>query len=123
VFAVESVGGLTLHFEGLSFSIGTQRPPRSRGASHEAGDGEQFTDGVWTLPSPLTGAVVEIRVRTGEDVDAGQVLILVEAMKMQNELRSRVAGRVEAVLVETGQRVELGSPLVRVRQAEGEPQQ
>jgi biotin carboxyl carrier protein len=57
---------------------------------------------------------MDVRVSSGDTVEAGTVLIVVEAMKMLNELRSRVAGVVAAVNVEERQRVEIGTVLVEI---------
>ena len=58
--------------------------------------------------------VIEVRVASGDAVERGAVLIVVEAMKMLNELKSRVDGTVSAVPVEAGQRVEIGTTLVEI---------
>ncbi|HLF79848.1 MAG TPA: acetyl-CoA carboxylase biotin carboxyl carrier protein subunit [Dehalococcoidia bacterium] len=75
---------------------------------------DQFINGIWLLRAPLTGVVIDVRVAAGEAVEAGTVLVVVEAMKMLNELRSRVAGLVTAVNVEERQRVEIGTVLIEV---------
>ena len=78
-----------------------------------------------SLRAPLTGVVIEVRVAVGDVVAQGDVLMVVEAMKMLNELRARVAGEVESVLVEVRDRVELGADLLVIRQVvteEPEPQ-
>jgi biotin carboxyl carrier protein len=54
-------------------------------------------------------------VREGETVEAGQGLVVVEAMKMENELRATVAGVVEHVRVKAGDRVEKGAELVTLK--------
>jgi biotin carboxyl carrier protein len=90
--------------------IATARPKRGRGGRQD--DDDHFVDGAWTLHSPITGSVVEVRVAAGDDVEAGAILMVVEAMKMQNELRSRVGGTVSAITVEKGRRVETGSALL-----------
>jgi acetyl-CoA/propionyl-CoA carboxylase, biotin carboxylase, biotin carboxyl carrier protein len=59
----------------------------------------------------IPGRVVSVGVRDGESVEAGQRLLSVEAMKMENEIRAQRAGRVERVAVEPGQRVERGDEL------------
>jgi biotin carboxyl carrier protein len=51
-------------------------------------------------------------VSPGDEVQAGAVVVVIEAMKMQNELRARHAGTVKAVYVSVGQRVEQGAPLL-----------
>jgi biotin carboxyl carrier protein len=86
---------------------------RHRGRGRLA-EGDQFVDGRWLLRAPLTGVVVETRVAAGDEVIRGDVLLVVEAMKMLNELRSRVSGRVSVVQPEQGQRVEIGDVLVEI---------
>jgi len=55
--------------------------------------------------APMPGKIVRVLVATGETVQAGQGLVVVEAMKMQNEIRAPKSGRVERVLVAEGQAV------------------
>jgi len=64
------------------------------------------------LKSPMAGVVREIAVRADDEVSEGQVLCIVEAMKMQNELHARRGGTVKAVYVSVGQRVDQGTPLL-----------
>ncbi|HXR26867.1 MAG TPA: acetyl-CoA carboxylase biotin carboxyl carrier protein subunit [Candidatus Baltobacteraceae bacterium] len=59
----------------------------------------------------IPGRVVSVGVRDGDSVEAGQRLLSVEAMKMENEILAQRAGRVERVAVEPGQRVERGDEL------------
>jgi biotin carboxyl carrier protein len=58
--------------------------------------------------------VIEARVASGDTVAQGDVLMVVEAMKMLNELRARVPGLVSAVNNEAGDRVEIGTLLVEI---------
>ena len=60
-------------------------------------------DGV--LAAPLPGTVIEVFVKPGEMVEAGQVVLIIEAMKMKNSIRSIKDGVVAAVLVSAGQTV------------------
>jgi biotin carboxyl carrier protein len=89
--------------------VGTQTGRRGKGGpeSLDIDDG-----GEWVLKSPMAGVVQDIRVKADDEVEQGQVLIIVEAMKMQNELHARRAGTVKAVYVSVGQRVEQGTPLI-----------
>jgi biotin carboxyl carrier protein len=57
------------------------------------------------LVSPLPGTVIEVFVKPGEEVEAGQVVLIVEAMKMKNSIRSVRNGVVKNVLVSAGQTV------------------
>lgn len=60
----------------------------------------------------IPGVVVSVGVEAGDDVVAGQQLLVVEAMKMQNELRAPRDGRVEQVAVAPGDRIEVGNLLL-----------
>lgn len=58
-----------------------------------------------TLTAPLPGTVIEVFVKPGEQVEAGQVVLIIEAMKMKNSIRSIYGGTVNQVLVNQGQSV------------------
>ncbi|HTS87138.1 MAG TPA: acetyl-CoA carboxylase biotin carboxyl carrier protein subunit [Gemmatimonadales bacterium] len=64
------------------------------------------------LKAPMPGLVVRVLVAPGQKVAPGDGLVVLEAMKMENELRAAGAGVVEAVLVQPGQAVERGQVLV-----------
>jgi len=66
-----------------------------------------------TVTAPLPGTVVEIFVKPGEKVEAGQVLLVIEAMKMKNSIRSTWSGTIGEVLVGTGQAVAHKQALVK----------
>lgn len=67
------------------------------------------------LASPMPGKIVKVLVKEGETVAEGQTLLVMEAMKMQNELKSSCAGAVAKVHVEEGATVETGAKLVDVK--------
>ena len=64
------------------------------------------------IRSPMPGKILEVRVSEGVTVEAGQVLVVLEAMKMENELRSPRVGVVRDIRVKPGDAVELGQALV-----------
>jgi pyruvate carboxylase subunit B len=64
------------------------------------------------LVAPMPGLIVRVRVQAGDQVAAGQGLVVMEAMKMENELRVQAAGRVKTVFVTTGSVVEKGALLI-----------
>jgi biotin carboxyl carrier protein len=64
------------------------------------------------LVSPLPGTVISVSVRPGQRVQAGEELFVIEAMKMNNRIRSPRGGTVDRVLVEVGQPVSHGAPLL-----------
>ena len=66
------------------------------------------------LRAPMPGLIVQLRVQVGDTVAAGAGLVVMEAMKMENELRSVAAGKVRAVHVTVGAAVEKGALLVEL---------
>jgi biotin carboxyl carrier protein len=68
-----------------------------------------------TIRSPMPGRVVKVGAKAGDKVTAGQTIIVVEAMKMENELRATRAGTVTEVRCSEGAAVEAGQDLVIVR--------
>jgi biotin carboxyl carrier protein len=60
----------------------------------------------------MAGVVQEVLVQPGDEVEAGQIVMVIEAMKMQNDLHARRAGTVKAVYATVGQRVDQGAPLL-----------
>lgn len=65
------------------------------------------------LSSPMPGRIVSVSVTAGDRVEPGQLLLVIEAMKMQNELYSQAEARIDAVLVKAGDTVERGAALLR----------
>jgi biotin carboxyl carrier protein len=73
--------------------------------------GAREAQGRQQVVAPMPGKVVRILVQAGEEVEAGQGLLVVEAMKMQNEIRSPKGGTVERLYVQEGQPVNAGEVL------------
>lgn len=71
------------------------------------------------LLAPMPGLVVRIAVAVGDTVQAGQGLVVIEAMKMENELRASAGGVVTAVRVTAGHAVEKGALLVELAAVDG----
>ena len=71
-------------------------------------------EGRQQIVAPMPGKVIRVLANAGEEVEAGQGLLVVEAMKMQNEIRSPKKGKVERVLVQEGRNVNAGEPLAWV---------
>ena len=65
-----------------------------------------------TVAAPMPGTILGVNVKVGDAIAAGQVLCILEAMKMENEIKAPKAGTVKQVLVARGQAVETGAPLV-----------
>jgi biotin carboxyl carrier protein len=115
VLISEETQAFNVQIAGRDYEIETAR----RRAAARRDEGDQFVGGRWVMRAPLTGVVLDIRTEAGQTVAQGDVLLVVEAMKMLNELRSRVAGVVTAVHPEKGQRVEIGDVLLEIREPEG----
>jgi biotin carboxyl carrier protein len=101
----------------LKLQTGTQEftaeviDPRSwsgRRHAHVEAEGRQ------QILAPMPGKVIRLLVKAGDRVEAGQGLLVVEAMKMQNEIRSPKSGTVERVLAKEGQPVTAGEILAWV---------
>ncbi len=102
---------------GLTVTVGGRRIPARvvdprqwqgrRGGAVEA-------EGRQQILAPMPGKVVRLLVALGEKVDAGRGLLVVEAMKMQNEIRSPKTGTVEKLLVTEGQAVNAGQAVAVV---------
>ena len=64
--------------------------------------------------APMQGLIVKLPVKAGDDVKLGDVVAVLEAMKMQNDIVTTVAGRVSAVYVKEGEVVSPNQPLLAV---------
>jgi biotin carboxyl carrier protein len=98
---------LTVETDGQEFSAEVIDPRAWRGRRH----GAMEAQGRQQIAAPMPGKVVRLLVKSGEKVQAGQGVLVVEAMKMQNEVRSPKTGTVERLLVEEGQPVNAGQAL------------
>lgn len=72
------------------------------------GDGE-------SVDAPMPGNILKVNVVSGQTVKAGDVLVILEAMKMENEIMAPKNGTVTQVLVSKGSTVDTGAPLVVIR--------
>jgi biotin carboxyl carrier protein len=97
---------LELQTGGFEFSAEVLDPRSWRGRH-----GGAEAEGRQQIAAPMPGKVLRLLVKPGDAVEAGQGLVVVEAMKMQNEIRSPKSGTVERVLVAEGQAVNAGEAL------------
>lgn len=67
-----------------------------------------------TVAAPMQGTIVKVLVEEGDSVEADQAVCVLEAMKMESEVRSQKAGTVSEVHVGAGETVKGGAPLVSV---------
>lgn len=92
----------------FAFSV---EDPRSLQGRRGAGGG---TEGPKAVKAPMPGRVVRVLAEAGDEVTEGQGVVVIEAMKMQNELKSPKAGRVVRVAVNVGDAVGAGDTLAVV---------
>jgi biotin carboxyl carrier protein len=110
VAGVTEQAGLTIvDVAGETYAIeveeATRHTIRTRGGVAAGG-------GLRTLTAPLPGRVTHVAVRAGDRVGPGDTLLVIEAMKMENEFKASAAGTVTEVRVEAGQAVNAGDVLL-----------
>ena len=109
VVSLPGNGLVEVHIDGFRLPVvtknGHDRRQDRRGAP---------VSGAQRVVAPMPGKVVRVLVKPGEAVKPRQVLVVVEAMKMENELRAARDGTVAGVFVSEGQSVEAGTALVTV---------
>lgn len=103
---------VTIGRHAFNYDVGRWRPI-SAARNKAAG-----TAGHVRITAPMTGSIVEVRCSPGQPVAEGDVLLVIESMKMNNELRAPAAGVVVAVPVVAAQRVKAGDLLVAVQRPE-----
>jgi pyruvate carboxylase subunit B len=80
----------------------------------QKGEAREASRGPRTVTAYMPGRVVALLVEEGQEVESGEGLVVLEAMKMENEIRAETAGVVRKVLVTEGQTVEGGDPLFEI---------
>ena len=93
-----------------SYTVTLTDPKRLRSAQASG----SHTDGISQIVAPMPGKVVRVLVEAGAEVEAGDGLVVVEAMKMQNEMKAPKAGKVTSLNVTAGATVNAGDVLVVV---------
>jgi biotin carboxyl carrier protein len=99
--------GLSAEVGGRRFSVEIRDPRDAR-----RGPGAAIGSGRQKVIAPMPGKVVRVLVKVGDSVEVGQGLIVVEAMKMQNEMKASRPGRVIEVRAQAGDTVGAGDTLV-----------
>jgi biotin carboxyl carrier protein len=99
-------GGYRVAVRGEVLDVGLVEAARGAAAPRRA------TGGPARVQAPMPGKLVRVLVHAGQEVGAGEGLVVMEAMKMENEIRAPRAGRVKEAPVREGQAVETGALLV-----------
>jgi 3-methylcrotonyl-CoA carboxylase alpha subunit len=107
--AVESRGQLSFHVDGRAYAAEVQKTSAGAGAGAGASAAEIDAE----LVSQFPGKVRKILVQAGAEVELGQPLLLIEAMKMEFSVKAPARGRVAELLVKEGQQLSPGDRFVR----------
>ena len=105
VFAEEGPQGYHIVIGPRRFAITTPTLVRGRRAGGPEDLEAPMDAGEWVLTSPMAGVVRKVLVEPGDEVEAKQVIVVIEAMKMQNALPAPIAGTVKALPVVPGAQV------------------
>ena len=105
-------GRYTLWLDGFRYEV-EALDERMRAIRELSGAGKEAS-GPAPLIAPMPGMIVRVAVQVGDIVQPGQGLVVMEAMKMENELRATTAGTVKAVLAQPGTAVEKGAVLLEL---------
>ena len=107
VRVVQNAQGVRVYVDGCEYLADLDDPRQwRRGAGGTAG-----AEGRQSVFAPMPGKVVRVLAKAGSMVEAGQGILVVEAMKMQNEVKSPKGGKVERISVSEGQAVNAGEVL------------
>ncbi|MDT2426823.1 biotin/lipoyl-containing protein [Enterococcus avium] len=92
--------------------IGEEEAAQVSKTSGEDSSASIATSNGQEVPAPMAGNILSVNVKTGDTVNAGDTLVILEAMKMENEIVSPIDGVVSSVLVQSNQTVESGELLI-----------
>jgi pyruvate carboxylase subunit B len=105
-------GAYTLWLDGWRFEV--EALDERTKAIRELSGASAGPAGPAPLKAPMPGLIVRVNVEVGDQVQAGQGIVVMEAMKMENELRATAAGKVRSILASPGTAVEKGALLVEL---------
>ena len=102
----------------VEYITGLSQPPTSTPPASKPGAGPEESERRVVIKSPMVGTFYRAPApdappfaEVGQEIEPDQVICIIEAMKLMNEIKSELAGRIAEVLVENGDPVEFGQPL------------
>ncbi len=98
-----TVGGIEIELEIDNFRLAQLKKAAGNGTGKAA---------LKKIKAPMPGLILEVKVNSGEKVESGQLILVIEAMKMENAIKSSAAAVVKNVAVSKGQSVEKGDLLI-----------
>ena len=105
---------LTVRSSNHSMQIKVEQVREIETVELESVDVKAAGGGAGSIVSPMPGKVISVKVKVGDEVKVNQVVLVLEAMKMENEILSEAAGKVKEIKVRPGEAVEGGQTLVVV---------
>ncbi len=112
-YLTRGAGGTHLAIKGRSFLIESEEHNGNHAGARGAG---AHADG--KVESPMPGNIIAIPVKVGEKVEINQAVVVIESMKMQNEITSPVNGEVTKINCSVGDQVNFGDVLVEITRQE-----
>ena len=88
--------------------------PPNAAASQKTAPGSYSAADSGIVTAPISGRILEIKVKVGDTVDVGQEVLVLEAMKMENSINCRVSGKIREIRVRAGDQVSTGDVLLVV---------
>ena len=104
----EEIGGVAAPQAAAPVTPSAPPPPPAPAPAAAAAGGN-------TVTSPMPGKILDIKVKEGDPVKVGQVLLILEAMKMENEIMADRNGTVDKILTSIGTAVNSGDALITLR--------
>ena len=111
VYHSEANGKKYLSIEGEQFCIQEAKTESIRAGEADSAALHEAP----TICSPMPGKVVKVSVKVGDEVEKGQGLVIVEAMKMENEIKSPMKGRIEKVNFKAGDLVDARQAIIEIK--------
>jgi len=109
-------GNWEVSIEGRTYTVEIEGLERKKQRKRSAAKTSSTTvSGI--ISSAIPGKIVAIMAAEGDVVEEGSVVIVLEAMKMQNEIKTGVGGRIRKIMCNPGERVEANMPLMEIRNA------
>ena len=111
-----------VNVNGIPFEVELVQAPQSAAAKPDAPQTATETPAAQpaaagaghAIKAPLPGTITDIRVELGQQVNAGDVVLVLEAMKMQNNIEAEATGKIASILVKPGDTVMEGSVLLTI---------
>lgn len=96
--------------DGISYpaeAVGLAEPKDAGSGGRRKASNTQAADAAGALLAVMPGLIIKILKKEGDEVAAGETVLILEAMKMQNEIQAKVAGKITSVAVKEGENVEI----------------